>query len=362
MASIRTQTSYLSPAQPGPSTARRKLRKEERDKGGLVLPTNSGTGYGQTNGKGKVVNGADVSGNGADRHHLIAPRLQAAAQHVKDRRHAARQGDDLRTRGTIVDEDGVVHDSEYVQFRTATPVHMHRQESEYPNDDDSASSSSSSESGDSAFPSSPYTYQSTHRTTTSTHHYSNQLGSTASAIPGYLQSKPHRSSVEYSSSLTVPRAPSPRRTSADYDNTRLGGSSGGIGAGKSKKSSSKNGTSNGYQQQQFTTSSYQPPAPAFGTLHSGVGDYSTSLRLPTKAPISNDSGSLTDSINTLSIQDNASGSGYNQFASTRPPKLDGSALDAGVHGMKRSWDGFKLEMKFGARGVGRKFERKLRNL
>lgn len=47
--------------------------------------------------------------------------------------------------------------------------------------------------------------------------------------------------------------------------------------------------------------------------------------------------------------DEYGGSGYNQFASNRPPQMDGTTLDAGVHGMKRSWDGFKLEIKFGAR-------------
>lgn len=110
MSSTRTQQySYLSPslAAPGPSPTR-KLRKEERDRGGLVLPQNSGTGYGQTNGKGRVVNGPEVSGG--DRH--LAPRLQAGLAHAKERREAARNGDKLRQRGAVVDEDGLQHDSE----------------------------------------------------------------------------------------------------------------------------------------------------------------------------------------------------------------------------------------------------------
>lgn len=274
-----------------------------------------------------------------------------------------------------------------VQFRTATPVHMHAQRNQtaYPNDDDSASSSSSSSSSDdSAFPSSPYTYQSTHRTTTSSR-YAAPLGTTASAIPGYLQSKPHRSSMDYNSSLTVPRAPSPRRVSADYERP-------GSKALEPSRHRHTSGPTGGGAK--FTTSSYQPPAPAF---LSRPMDYTTSLRLPPRAPLSSDSNSLTDSIATLSVADNG-GSGYNQFASVRPPKLDGTALDAGVHGMKRSWDGFKregfstflfrshlpfsipsrtvsvsvfgdvpltfvassVEVKFGARGVGKKLERKLR--
>lgn len=220
------------------------------------------------------------------------------------------------------------------QFRTATPVHMYtkRNGSAYPDADDSASSSSSSSSAsseDSAFPSSPYTYQSTHRTTTSSR-YAAPLNSTGSAIPAYLQSKPAaRSSMDYSSTLTVPRAPSPRRTSAEYDRPR-----------KHHSSSASKAPRSTHREPAFTTSSYQPPAPAFGTRP--MNDFSGSLRLPTRAPVSNDSNSLNDSIATLSVKDTG-GSGYNEFTSTRPPKLDGTALDAGVHGMKRSWDGFKCE-------------------
>ncbi|KAK4703252.1 N-alpha-acetyltransferase 35, NatC auxiliary subunit, partial [Phenoliferia sp. Uapishka_3] len=295
----------------------------------------------RTNVYGEVVNGTDVQGN--ERH--LGPRLHAGLQHVKERRAQARE--DLRQRGTIIDEDGIAHDSEYVQFRTATPVHMHshhQSSSAYPNDDISASSSSSSSSSSStsetsAFPSSPYTYQSTHRTTTSSR-YAAPLGSTASAIPNYLQSKPpHRTSMADSySTLSVPRAPSPRRTSGEYDRPK-------------KASSSKPGKSRDYRYESggassgggFTTSSYQPPAPAFNRPMA-MGDNSTPLRLP-KKPKAGSAGSksLTDSLATLSVQDTGTGSGYNQYASLRPPQLDGTALEAGVHGMKRNWDGFKRE-------------------
>lgn len=78
-------------------------------------------------------------------------------------------------------------------------------------------------------------------------------------------------------------------------------------------------------------------------------DFNSPLRLPTAALSSGDGHSLSESTARMSLNDTG-GSGYNQYASTRPPKLDGTALDAGVHGMKRSWDGFKLEMKFGECG------------
>ena len=136
--------------------------------------------------------------------------------------------------------------------------------------------------------------------------------------------------MDYSSTLTVPRAPSPRRTSVDHDRPRKAGSS-------SKASRS---TTRAPPPASFTTSSYQPPAPAFNPRPM---DFTGSLRLPTRPPVSNDSNSLTESLTTLSVKDAGSGTGYNQFVSTRPPKLDGTALDAGVHGMKRSWDGFKRE-------------------
>jgi hypothetical protein len=219
-------------------------------------------------------------------------------------------------------------------------VHVHSQRSQNGghdnDDDDSASSASASSSEDSRFPSSPYTYQSTHRTTNSTHHhYATPLGTTASAVPGYLTAKPHRTSVDYgSTSLAVPRAPSPRRASADYERPGHGAK---LNGGSSKRAVSHNHP---------TTASYQPPAPAFSPRPM---DFNSPLRLPTRA-MSSDTQSLTESAARLSLGD-AGGSGYNQYASTRPMRTEGTLVDAGVHGMKRSWDGFKLEMKFGESGL-----------
>lgn len=75
-------------------------------------------------------------------------------------------------------------------------------------------------------------------------------------------------------------------------------------------------------------------------------------------PTNSDTNSLSESVAKMNMD--GGGSGYNQFVSPRPPKLDGSALDAGVHGLRRSWDGFALEMKFGARSVTKKVQRKMR--
>lgn len=149
-------------------------------------------------------------------------------------------------------------------------------------------------------------------------------------------------------SLSVPRPPSPRRSSADYDRAAYGSSK----APKARTGSYAPGP-------QFTTSSYQPPlAPAFQPR---AMDYNTSLRLPMKTISSHDSASLTESAARLSLQDNG-GSGYNQAASSmRPPNMDGTALDAGVHGLKRSFQGFKLETKFGIHKMQKKVARKILN-
>lgn len=236
-------------------------------------------------------------------------------------------------------------------------MHSQRSPNVFPNDDDSASSSSASSnssSGPSRFPSTAYTSASTYRTTGSNNQYTNKPPSN-SGLPSHLTSgSTRRPSNEYGSAL--PSSSVLRRGNGEYD-SRI---SGGIGRSNGEydtriKSSSKSRT----QQQQFTTSSYQPPAPAFGTR---AMDYNSSLRLPTRPPVaSSDSNSLAESAARLSLN-GASGSGYNQTASNRPAQLEGTALDAGVHGMKRSYDGFKLELSFGAHKVKKKLARKILNL
>ncbi|KAI5478585.1 hypothetical protein MNV49_004844 [Pseudohyphozyma bogoriensis] len=341
MSSSRTQISYLSPAlsTAPPAPLKGKLKRQPKDTGGNVLPTYT-TGYGAA--AARMTNGERDKSFGGTR------LLAAAKERREERKLEGHRGGKSRINTGVVDEDGVAHDSEYVQFRTATPVHMHaqRHQSAFPDDDGSASSSSSdgSDSDGSGFPSTPYTYQSTHRTGTSSHHhYSTQLGTTGSAIPSYLNPTPHRSSMEYGSSLTVPRAPSPRRASADYER-----------AERKPSSSSRR------PQPQFTTSSYQPPAPAFNPRAAGGFAPEPTLRLPTMAPPSStDSNSLSDSVAKLAISGEGT-TGYNKLESIRAPKMDGSALAAGTHGLKRSWDGFKLETKFGLRSATKKVERKLR--
>lgn len=211
-------------------------------------------------------------------------------------------------------------------------MYSQRSPNPFPNDDDSASSSSASSSSSSnGFPSAAYTYQSTHRTSNSTHQYSNKPPSVGSALPSHLTSTTRRPNGDYTSSSMQSsselRRP-PSNSNYDYAQPTYSTS-------KATRTTRNNNAG-------FTTSSYQPPAPAFAPR---AMDYTTSLRLPPR-PVasSSDANSLTDSAAQLSIN---GGSGYNQYASSRPPKLDGTALDAGVHGMKRSWDGFKLEMKFG---------------
>lgn len=204
-------------------------------------------------------------------------------------------------------------------------------------DDDSASSSSASPSEHQETGASPYTYQPTHRTANSSHHhYAAPLGSTASAIPGYLSPRPLQTSLVYGSdSLAVPRAPSPRRTSAEYYERP------GYGAQLSNGAASLRAPST-YRDRQ-TTASYQPPAPAFNPRPT---DFTTPLRLPPSKAMSSDTQSLTESAAKLALGD-AGGSGYNSFASSKPLRTDGKLLDGGAHDLKRSWDGFKLEMKFG---------------
>lgn len=262
-----------------------------------------------------------------------------------------------------------------VRFQSAPPQlnqprsRHHSSTHDVPNDDDSASSSSeSSSSSASAFPSSPYTYQSTHRTTASSHHphhhYPAKLGPTASAVPSYLSPTPHRTSLDHPSasggSLSVPRAPEPRRTSAEYDYAYDGArpTSTRSGVSASRRSAARGTTP---QPHHHTTSSYQPPAPAFHP--STFGAAPASLRLPARAP-SSDANSVGDSLGGMSLTSttNAGESGYNKLGSMRPPRVEGSAVDAGVHGMKRQWDGFKLDMRFGAHKAASKVTRKINNI
>ena len=115
-------------------------------------------------------------------------------------------------------------------------------------------------------------------------------------------------------------------------------------------------------QPHYTTSSYQPPAPAFHP--STFGAPAAALRLPPRPPSSSDANSVGDSLGRLSLTSttNAGESGYNKLGSMRPPRTDGSAVDAGVHGMKRQWDGFKLDMRFGAHKAASKVSRKLNSI
>ncbi|SCZ96614.1 BZ3500_MvSof-1268-A1-R1_Chr4-4g07480 [Microbotryum saponariae] len=387
----RSVVSTSDPSAAAP--ARSRLRKEDRrDRGGNVLPPGSGTGYGQTTKEGVVSNGMEKGG--------VAPRIQATVQYAKERRQQRkerRNGDGVMRRNMPVDDHGVAHDSEYVQFRTATPVHVHSQRNQLgpgrEHDDDgsasesSASTSSSTEdSGASRFGPTPYSYQATtRRTSASTHHYAAPMGSTVSAIPSYLAPQPHRISLDRTTSLAVPRAPSPRRKSGDYNpsvyrmatsgydrsagGSVYGSSASGIGLGapmgKNKAISSTNG-----DLRRQTTSSFQPPAPTFSSRPPDF-DPLSQLSVTARAVSSADARSLLGSTARLSLSSSAEGSvdpvgnGYNKYAlkeaSTRPPNMEGTALDAGVHGMKRSWDGFKLEMKFGTHKVGKKISRKLTN-
>jgi hypothetical protein len=248
-----------------------------------------------------------------------------------------------------------------VQFRTATPVHVHRQRAKAnerqngaAGDDDSNSESASSASSSSVsdegsgFQSAPYTYQSTRRTASSLHnqhHYSGGLGPTSSAIPGYLAPRPVRTSYDHG--LTVPRAPSPRRSGAEYHQrpssvmtSKTGYQADGVG------STHRSVYTNGGGRGGLTTAAYQPPAPTFNPRPM---DFTNGpLRLPprTGPQSSVDAQSLSESTAMLSLGDNTSagGTGYNSYLA---PRNEASLMDAGVHGMKRSWDGFKLEVKFG---------------
>ncbi|GAA5932778.1 uncharacterized protein JCM15063_002200 [Sporobolomyces koalae] len=332
---------------------------------------------GTSRGGGLLSGSGGVAATGA----RVKERLEEVKERQKERRErhkTRRRPDEIKKSNLIVDEDGVAHDSEYVQFRTATPVHVQartarrtRREVEgIPNDDDSASSASSSASSSSrgsAFQSSPYTYESTHRTASTSHHHHRHSSTlyppTRSAIPGYLATQNGRLSVD-GGSMSVPRAPSPaQRTSNDYDRTSIdrGGS-----ASSLRPSSSRLRPSQG---QQFSTSSFQPPAaynpiPPSMTLSANqppLRNAPSIGQLPQLA--TSDTHSLTSSTARLSLgASNPNESGYNKYANSNKQggdRTEGNVLDAGVHGMKRSWDGFKLDMRFGAHKVGKKVGRKV---
>ena len=221
-----------------------------------------------------------------------------------------------------------------VAFRAAKSIHQQQRPTAFqPRDDDgsASSSSASSDSSSSRFPSTPYTYQSTRA---SSNQYVPGLGK-ASAIPTHLSGKSRSTSLDYGSSLAPPTGSSSLRRISEQD----------------RPSSSYRGPSSALKQPRqtipsshFTTSSFQPPA----AFSSRLGGDPSSLRLPPK--VSSATSSLAESTARMSLAEkDAGGSGYNQYASSRPDRLEGTTLDAGVHGMKRSWDGFKLEVKFGAR-------------
>jgi hypothetical protein len=257
-----------------------------------------------------------------------------------------------------------------VPIRTATPLHVQQRQqtiAENPEDDDSASSSSGS-STSSGFRSSPYTYQSTHRTASSSHHQSS-----ISAVPSHIASH-HRSSFDSGPSSLATQRPSSRDRHGPASSSLYGDSAAydriGPGYGSrvttSKLRSASTPTMH-HHPHGHTTASYQPPAPAFNS-RSGVD---ASLRNPANP---SDSSSLAGSTAQLSlgsgtINDSTGGgatSGYTKAikaghaaSSIRPPQLEGSALDAGVHGMKRQADLFKLETRLFAHKLAKKATRKL---
>ncbi|GAA6047642.1 hypothetical protein JCM3770_001604 [Rhodotorula araucariae] len=344
---------------------------------GASYSTTATGGYGGPSG---LRSGGGYAGGGtATTSGRLQQKIEEAKEKSKERRErhkAKRRPDEIQKRNLVVDEDGVAHDSEYVQFRAATPIHLQKRQQppDQPNDDASASSSSDSESDtESGFGSSPYTYQSTHRTASSHQAPTSAAAytSTISAIPPYLAN--HRRDTG-PPSLSVPRAPSPHHRAGApaslYDGA--GGQSGlaydriGPGYGSRVTSSTLRGASSPMRHH-ATTALYQPPAPTFNP--------NDPLRLPavngtgSSTVSGGDAPSFIESTAQLSLGGSGSGaageSGYNKAAkaarasATRPPKLDGTALDAGMHGLNRSWDGFKLDMRFGAHKVGKKLSRKL---
>lgn len=329
------------------------------------------------------------TGQGASGGGRLQQKIEEAKEKRRERHQAKRRPDEISTRSLPRDEQGIAHDSECafsclfssfppqltrppptdVQFRTATPLHVQQRQqtiAENPDEDDSASSSSAS-STSSGFRSSSYTYQSTHRTASSSHHQSS-----ISAVPSHIASH-HRSSFDSGpSSLGTQRPSSRDRHGVGASSSSLYGDSAAydrIGPGygsrvtTSKLRSASTPTMH-HHHHGPTTASYQPPAPAFHSRPNGVD---TSLRNP--HPTS-DSSSLAGSTAQLSLGsgtiDGGATSGYTKAikaghaaSSIRPPQLEGSALDAGVHGMKRQADLFKLETRLFAHKLAKKATRKL---
>jgi hypothetical protein len=161
----------------------------------------------------------------------------------------------------------------------------------------------------------------------------------------------------------VPRAPSPaKRSSNEYDRSSLdrGGSNSSL-----RPSASQLRRPAG---QQFSTSSFQPPAafnpiPPSMQLSANQPPLRNAPSIAQLPPLNaSDTHSLTSSTARLSLgTTNPNESGYNKFARTDKQRGErgDNLLDSGVHGMKRSWDGFKLDMRFGAHKVGKKMTRKV---
>merc|ERR1711939_456548 len=192
-----------------------------------------------------------------------------------------------------VDEDGNAHDSEYVQFRNASPYWAqqgYRQTGAPARDDDASSSasasSSSAASSASGFPSSPYTYTSTNPTTESKHSSKRKphMSGISPGVGDYSSRSRHQQQrpqdLAATSHLSVPKAPNPRRPGAypAYGSgmnpvDRLNGQSNGI-----KSSSASSMTRRSGSTPHKSTSSYQPPAPNFATPR--PTDFESALRVP----------------------------------------------------------------------------------
>lgn len=118
MSTVRTQTSYLSTYETKPPPEeRRRLKREERDRGGTMLPKPNSIFSRQSTMNGTMVsNGGgstSQSGSGA-----LSGRLSGRLAEVKEKqreRHSSSRSirnEDLTRRNMVIDADGVAHDSE----------------------------------------------------------------------------------------------------------------------------------------------------------------------------------------------------------------------------------------------------------